>query len=209
MIVFFIVNLKDYDNNPINKERRTPLRTSREDAMENRNRVVETASRLFREHGYDGIGIAALMKAAGLTNGAFYKQFSSKDGLIAEATSHALSENLAHWHRSIGDNTGASPSEAVSSWYLSDAHATARATGCAFAALGGDAPRQGKEVRQAFDQGLRATVSLLSETGPDAGLDQQEDALRQIALMVGALVLSRAAEDPDLKSALLKAAHKL
>ncbi|QDG77575.1 TetR/AcrR family transcriptional regulator [Labrenzia sp. PHM005] len=182
------------------------MRVSREDAQENRQRVVETASRLFREHGYDGIGIAGLMKASGLTNGAFYKQFASKDALIAEATAHALSENLDRWRNSIQSTPNSAPGESVAKWYLTKTHEEKRATGCTFAALGGDAPRQGKEVRQAFDKGLRETLTLLDEEAGGKESASSKAALRQLSLMVGALVLSRAAEDPDLKTAFLEAA---
>ncbi|MDJ0933481.1 TetR/AcrR family transcriptional regulator [Breoghania sp.] len=75
------------------------MRKSRQGAAENREKVVTTASKMFREEGYDGVGIAALMKVAGLTNGAFYKQFDSKEALIAEATGHALEENVRAWEK--------------------------------------------------------------------------------------------------------------
>ncbi|WP_428525502.1 TetR/AcrR family transcriptional regulator [Roseibium sp.] len=184
------------------------MRVSREDARENRARVVETASQLFRQHGFDGIGIAGLMKAAGLTNGAFYKQFASKDALMAEATAHALTENLDHWRRSIAEDTSGSSKDAVTRWYLSEPHENARGTGCAYAALAGDAPRQTKEVREAFDAALRETAALVSGKDETTPLSDQEDALRFISQIVGALVLARATEDPDLKAALLKAAGK-
>ncbi len=184
------------------------MRVSRENARENRARVVETASELFRQHGFDGIGIAALMKASGLTNGAFYKQFASKDALMAEATAHALAENLDHWRRSIAEDISGSPKDAVARWYLSETHENARGTGCAYAALAGDAPRQTKELREAFDEALRETAALVSGKDETSPLSEQKDALRFISQMVGAVVLARATEDPELKTALLNAAGK-
>ncbi len=182
------------------------MRVSREDARENRERVVEKASHLFREHGYDGIGIASLMKSAGLTNGAFYKQFSSKDALITEATAHAITENLGAWRKSIGAAGEGNPAKAVASWYLSDDHAKDRASGCALAALGGDVPRQNPEVRQAVDQGLREMVNLLSGEQAEVNQETRKAALQKISTMVGAVLLSRAVDDADLKEEILQAA---
>lgn len=182
------------------------MRVSRQDAEENRSRVVEQASHLFREHGFDGIGIAALMKSAGLTNGAFYKQFASKDALIAEATKHAFSENLEAWRTSIAAARNDTPAQTVANWYLSEQHAEDRAAGCTLAALGGDAPRQSPEVRKAFDEGLREMAQLLSFENEDKDSDQHQEALRQLSTLVGALVLSRAVEDPELKNAILSSA---
>ncbi|EEE45740.2 Transcriptional regulator [Roseibium alexandrii DFL-11] len=207
MFVFFIVNKKIMTIiNVVHGD--IQMRVSREDARENRARVVETASQLFRQHGFDGIGIAGLMKASGLTNGAFYKQFASKDALMAEATSHALAENLDHWRRSVAEDASGSPEDTIAHWYLSETHESVRGTGCAYAALAGDAPRQTKEVREAFDEALRETAALVSGKDETTPLSEQEDAFRFISQMVGALVLARATEDPDLKAALLNAARK-
>src|SRR3546814_1848579 len=84
------------------------MRVSREQAAENRSRVVEVAGRLFRERGFDGIGVADLMKAAGLTHGGFYGQFSSKDQLAVEATERALEGNAVIWRRRASGAEGRS-----------------------------------------------------------------------------------------------------
>ena len=76
------------------------MRVSREQAVQNRERIVEAAAQLFRERGFDGIGVADLMKEAGLTHGGFYGHFSSKEELIAEASAHALAGSLAVWRSS-------------------------------------------------------------------------------------------------------------
>ena len=77
------------------------MKVSREQAAQNRERIVEAAARLFRERGFEGIGVADLMKEAGLTHGGFYGHFSSKDDLIAEASEHALAESLAVWSEAV------------------------------------------------------------------------------------------------------------
>src|SRR5436853_3330270 len=78
-------------------KRRLLMRVSRVQAEENRQTVIDVASRLFREHGFDGIGLKDLMEAAGLTQGAFYKQFASKDDLAAQASRRALESASRRW----------------------------------------------------------------------------------------------------------------
>jgi TetR/AcrR family transcriptional repressor of nem operon len=181
------------------------MRVSREVAEQNRKSVVDTASRLFRENGYDGIGVAALMKAAGLTHGGFYKQFEDKAALAAEATEAALNEDRGKWAGVIASSGGAgagSPAAALADWYLSPQHAGMRAEGCAFAALASEAPRQPAPVRAAFTRAIEESAALL--TTPDTPSDE---ALRQLSAMVGALVLARATDDPGLADDILSAAR--
>ena len=89
------------------------MKVSREQAAQNRDRVVEGAARLFRERGFEGVGVADLMKKAGLTHGGFYGHFSSKEDLIAEASARALTRSLALWsevaERASGDRCPRSP----------------------------------------------------------------------------------------------------
>ncbi|MAZ18612.1 MAG: TetR family transcriptional regulator [Ahrensia sp.] len=177
------------------------MRVSREVAEENRKRVVETAGRLFRQHGYDGIGVATLMKAAGLTQGGFYKQFEDKSALAAEATEAALAENRKMWEDVIAASDAA-PGEAIASWYLSPSHVDTTAEGCCFAALAAEAPRQGEKVQSIFREALEASLQLL--TGPDR---DREEAMRQLSTMVGALVLARAAGPDALAKEFLDAAR--
>lgn len=176
------------------------MRVSRETAEKNRRTVVETASRLFRDNGYDGIGVAALMKAAGMTHGGFYKQFADKEALAAEATEVALADNRAKWEEIIAASDRA-PVDALADWYLSPGHIEARAEGCCFAALAAEAPRHGEGVQSAFKDALDASVDMLA-----VGQTGRDEVLRRIATMVGALVLARAVDDADLAEALLGAA---
>ncbi|GGE36802.1 TetR family transcriptional regulator [Primorskyibacter flagellatus] len=179
------------------------MRVSREVAEQNRKSVVDTASRLFRENGYDGIGVAALMKAAGLTHGGFYKQFEDKAALAAEATEAALAGNREKWSGVIataGQGKDITPAAALAAWYLSPQHAGMRAEGCAFAALASEAPRQPAPVRAAFTSAIEESVALL--TAPDTPRDE---ALRHLSAMVGALVLARATDDPGLADDILSA----
>ncbi|MDK3016486.1 TetR/AcrR family transcriptional regulator [Pseudodonghicola flavimaris] len=178
---------------------------SRQDAARNRDRVITTASRMFREDGYDGVGIAALMQAAGLTNGAFYKQFESKEALIAEATAHALSRNAEAW-KAVLDSAGGDPLEAIAQWYLSAPHVQHRGLGCTFATLAAEAPRHDPPLRQVFDTGLRTAIRQIVAAGqnPDDP-DREAKAIRLLSRLVGALTLARATSDPELAARILSA----
>lgn len=176
------------------------MRVSREVAEKNREEVVKQAGQLFRENGYDGIGIAGLMKAAGMTHGGFYKQFANKEALAVEATEAVLAENRDAWadvlKRAEGD-----PLEALAQWYLSEPHLHARAKGCGMAALASEAPRHGTGLQQAFAAGLEASLALFGGADEDA-------TLRRLSTMVGALILARATEGHPIAGRILDSARR-
>ena len=167
------------------------MKITKAQAEANRAHVVETASRLFRERGFDGVGVADLMAAAGFTHGGFYKQFGSKADLMAEATACGIAQTQA-----LAE--GAEVSEFVRH-YLSREHRDGRATGCTMAALSGDAARQPEPVRVAFEEGLESLLALLSQKGlpsdPADAAQARARILDVLAHAVGALVLSRACPD--------------
>ncbi len=137
------------------------MRVSREQAAENRKRVIETASRLFRENGFDGIGLKDLMAGAGLTQGGFYKQFASKDELVAVATRRALESVSERWSKAAAARPDDSL-RAVCEFYLSRGHSAERADGCPIVALGSDAARQGPEVKAAFEAGMLGHLAMVT-----------------------------------------------
>src|ERR1041384_1774570 len=122
------------------------MRVSRAQAAENRETVINVASRLFREHVFDGIGLKDLMEGAGLTQGGFYKQFESKEDLAAQASKRALESASLRWSSAIAENPE-DPLGAVIAFYLSTEHREERMDGCPVVALGSDAARQGNEVK--------------------------------------------------------------
>ncbi len=130
------------------------MKITKAQAQANREHVVETASKLFRERGYDGVGVADLMAAAGFTHGGFYKQFRSKADLMAESAECGIAQTVAL-------SAGADAPEFVR-YYLSREHRDARATGCTMAALGGDAARQPEAVRATFAAGIESLLAVLS-----------------------------------------------
>jgi len=184
------------------------MKVSREQAALNRERVVEVAAKLFREKGFDGIGVADLMKGAGLTHGGFYGQFGSKEDLLVEACGKALEGSLAGWSRLAVGTPREQLGKIVGS-YLSPAHRANPGKGCSMTTLAADAPRVGPAVRQTLTQGARAQIGMLTELhgklDPDAAPDEQRRrAIAAYAGMVGAMMLARAVEDEALSDEILE-----
>jgi len=178
---------------------------SRVQAEENRETVINVASRLFREHGFDGIGLKDLMKGAGLTQGAFYKQFTSKDHLAALASRRAMEGATRRWSRAAAESSD--PLEAIIEFYLSSGHRGEKADGCPLVALGADAARQSKDVRQPFEGGIRAHFEVLDELMHETGRSNPSSkAIAILSLMVGAVTMSRLIEDENLSQNVLDTA---
>lgn len=181
------------------------MRVSRAQAEANRETVINVASQLFREHGFDGIGLKDLMKGAGLTQGGFYKQFESKDDLAALASRRAMEAAMQRW--SSVATTGSNPLESVLDLYLSEGHRGEKADGCPLVALGSDAARQSPEVREQFQDGIKAHLQLLKDLmPPSAESDAATRAMTALSQMVGAVFLSRVVTDEKLSAALLETA---
>jgi TetR/AcrR family transcriptional repressor of nem operon len=160
-------------------------------SLANRAHIVETASELFRERGYDGVGVAELMATAGFTHGGFYKHFGSKADLMAEAAEHSLSQSLA--------STRDLDVEGFINVYVSKEHRDGRGTGCTMAALCGDAARQSGELKATFASGIENTLAALEEKY-QAGLTAPQEGVRAkmidlLAHAIGAVILSRACPD--------------
>lgn len=163
------------------------MKITKAQSQENRARIVEMASALFRERGYDGVSVADLMLAAGLTHGGFYKHFESKAELMAEATAHGL-ESKMH------DYQGVDMPGFVNS-YLSREHRDGRGDGCTLAALSGDAARQPPAVQATFESGISTMLAAIERGAMAAGATPaaaRAQAIGLFAQMVGAVVLSRA-----------------
>src|SRR5262252_1734164 len=179
------------------------MRVTREQAAANRERVLDAASTLFRKHGFDGVGVADIMKAAGLTHGGFYGQFASKEDLAAEACAHSRTDPWAAWLDAPPDQRLAG----IVRNYLTPRHRDNRTTGCLFAALGSDVGRQPRSVRRAFTERVRAKIDLLRGVVPGRSAAARRDkAIATLAGLVGALILARAVDDPALSDDILEAA---
>jgi TetR/AcrR family transcriptional regulator, transcriptional repressor for nem operon len=177
------------------------MRVSQAKAAENRDRIVAEAARLFGERGIDGVGIDAIMQAAGLTHGGFYRHFGSKEDLVAAAVDRRLSQSA-----SLGD-VPAELKPYLDS-YLSARHRDDPGGGCAMAALGCDVARGGDEVRRRFTEAVAAQVDRFRGwLGDRRGERSRDRALLAVSAMVGAMVLARAVDDPALSEDLLAAAR--
>jgi TetR/AcrR family transcriptional regulator, transcriptional repressor for nem operon len=171
------------------------VKVSSDQRAENRQRILEAASRLFREHGPDGVNVADITKAAGLTHGGFYGHFTSKDALLAEAVEHALVSQAEVLVKAGGH---AELSRFVDG-YLSRAHVDNRGGGCAVAALGSDIPRQNPDVQAAFAKGLARLIDAAA--GPSGCNESRTAAICALAQAIGTVVMARAVEDVDAKLA--------
>lgn len=166
-------------------------------------RIVTVAAQAIRRNGYDGTGVADLMKQAGLTHGAFYAHFSSREAMLAEAADCAFSQSAAALAKLAA---GAPPEKALAALlgaYLSKAHQEQVATGCPLAALGSETARQMPEVRRAATRHVKEVIDLVARLSPDWGQPEaHERALVTVSTMVGALLLARAVDDPALSESL-------
>src|SRR5688572_11316380 len=130
------------------------MRITKEKKQENHDRIVAIASEMFRERGFDGVGVADLMERAGLTHGGFYNHFASKEALIAEASAKGFGDTAARYAEFDA-------ADAIDA-YVSRAHRDARGQGCPAAALSGEAARLPDETRSVFGDGIAGLVDGLA-----------------------------------------------
>src|ERR1700722_16964423 len=184
------------------------MRVSREKAAESRERIIDAAGALFRTKGFDGIGVADIMKAADLTHGGFYGHFASKDDLVAQASQRAMARAAVNWGTVVAGALD-KPYAALLKHYLSPRHRDDPGKGCAFAALGNDAARSGKIVRKAFAEGLAPLIDILAQSIPGKSkAARRRKAVAAMATLVGALTMARAVEGTPLSDEMLEAAHR-
>lgn len=171
------------------------MKVSREQMAENRIRILDVASRLFREKGFDAVTVSEVMKAAGLTHGGFYGHFTSKDDLVAQALVNTFSASA--------DDT-----RDISTYldqYLTPRHRDNPGNGCPIASLSGESRHQGTAARTAITEGLQMQIARMSQTEDGETLPEQRRAvIGSWAAMVGAMILSRAIVDPTLSDEVLR-----
>ena len=154
-------------------------------------RIVKEASRLFRERGFENVSVGEVMKAAGLTHGAFYAHFGSKEELQAAAVAYGQKVSLDRMHRSNSKKS----KETDADRYLSRWHRDNPGDGCTMAALAQEVARSTPELKTAFEQGLE---NILSADGGG-----RKEAIFRTAAMIGGVVLARAVQDPGLSNEIL------
>ena len=189
------------------RNRMTNARAAAKDATH--ERIVSVAARAIRRSGYDGTGVADIMKEAGLTHGAFYAHFASREAMLAEAAGRACAESAAAAADVVAS---VPPGKALASLlgaYLSREHLEHFDIGCPLAALGSETSRQVPEVRRVTTRHIKEMIDLVARQAPDWGQPgAHQRALVTVATMVGALLLARAVDDPGLSDGLREAALK-
>jgi TetR/AcrR family transcriptional repressor of nem operon len=176
------------------------MKVSREQKAENRRKILDAAARLFRERGIDAVGVDAVMAAAGLTHGAFYGHFSSKEDLVTHAFVHAMAQSDNSW-READD-----PTAMLAELYLAAEHCKHPGDGCALASLSAEVGRHGTAVQRALATGLNERVEALTALlgrGPEKR--RRQTALATWSALVGAMILARAVDDPRLRDEILDA----
>jgi len=181
------------------------VRVSRDQARQNRQRVVATSSALFREKGVDGVGISDLMSEAGLTHGGFYKQFGSKAELVEEACALALDDTMAFWDGYL--EGAADPRARFIRAYLSQQQRDRVSEGCLLPALAGEARRETPAIRSVFTRAIHAYADRLDQPVDARTAQSRAEALSTLSEMVGAILLARVTDDPQLSNEILKAAR--
>lgn len=189
----------------IMRNSKTSARTAAKDATH--ERIVSVAARAIRRSGYGGTGVADIMKEAGLTHGAFYAHFASREAMLAEAAGKACAESAAAAAEVAAGASSGRALESMLSAYLSRQHVEQAEVGCPLAALGSETSRQAPEVRRVATRHIKEMIDLVARQSSDWGQPgAHERALVTIATMVGALMLARAVDDPGLSDGLREAA---
>ena len=186
---------------------KTNARAAAKDATH--DRIVTVAARAIRRSGYEGTGVADIMKEAGLTHGAFYSHFTSREAMLAEAAGKACAESAAAAAEVVAAVPSGTALEAMLAAYLSREHVEQVETGCPLAALGSETSRQAPDVRRVVTRHIKAMIDLVARESPDWGqYGAHERALVTLSTMVGALLLARAVDEPVLSDSLREAALK-
>ena len=177
---------------------------------QSRERILRAAARAIRKRGYEGVGVADVMKEAGLTHGGFYAHFESRDALLAAAVDQEGVESTEHLTRAIAAAKPGQELTALVDAYLSDGHVAAPEQGCAVAAAGSEVPRQEAQVRRAASRRIKDFIGLIERQFPEWGKSAAHDkAMGIAATLVGSVVLARAVDDPQLSKRIRKAAREL
>lgn len=189
------------------------MKVSKEQVAQNREALIGAASRLFRERGIDGVGVAEICKLAGLTHGALYAQFPSKEALAAEALAEGTARNNGRLAAGP-EPEGREPTLTDHlDFYLSSWHRDNLAGGCAMAASASEIARQPVDVSVAFTDGFKEMVDIIARTLPPGGAasDRHERALAITAAMVGGVAAARATAkaNPALSDDILVAVRRL
>ncbi|KYG18913.1 TetR family transcriptional regulator [Bradyrhizobium sp. AT1] len=182
------------------------MRYSREHKQETHDRIVKKASVRLREKGAHGIGVADLMKEAGLTHGGFYAHFDSREALVMEAFAYAMDRSMDHWRKLTDEAAPEKRLALVAESYLSTLHRDNPGTGCSIPALGAEIARESPKARKAFAGKLDEMIEQLADYIPNLPRKAaRKQAVATLATMAGTMLLARIAGSSELSDEVLKA----
>jgi TetR/AcrR family transcriptional repressor of nem operon len=182
------------------------MRYSREHKQETHDRIVKKASVRLREKGAHGIGVADLMKEAGLTHGGFYAHFDSREALVIEAFIYAMDRSMEHWRKITDEVAPEKRLALVAEAYLSALHRDNPGHGCSIPALGAEIARESPKTRKAFAGKLDEMVEMMADCIPNLPRKAaRKQAISTLATMAGTMLLARIAGAGELSDEVLKA----
>ena len=182
------------------------MRYSKEHKFETHARIVKNASVRLREKGAHGIGVADLMKDAGLTHGGFYAHFDSREALVVEAFTYAMDRSTEHWRKRAEQIAPDKRLAAIVESYLTTLHRDNPGRGCAVPALAVEVARESSKTRRAFSAKLEQMIDTIADQV--LGVPRKEARKRAIATlstMMGSMVLARVAGNSDFSGEILAA----
>jgi TetR/AcrR family transcriptional repressor of nem operon len=182
------------------------MRYSPEHKQETHDRIVKKASVRLREKGAHGIGVADLMKEAGLTHGGFYAHFDSREALVIEAFGYAMDRSMEHWRKLTGEAAPEKRLALVAESYLSTLHRDNPGHGCSIPALGAEIARESPKTRKAFAGKLDQMIEMMTDYIPNMPRKAaRKQAIATLATMAGTMLLARIAGSNELSDEVLKA----
>lgn len=185
------------------------MRYSKEHKQETRARIVRKASVRLREKGAHGVGVADLMKEAGLTHGGFYAHFDSREALLIEAFAYAMDRSMAYWRKTTAETPADKRLATIVDSYLTTLHRDDPGRGCAVPALAAEIVRESPKARKAFAAKLEQMIDLIADQIPDLPRKAaRKQAAATLATMMGTLVLSRIAGSGEFSEEILAAGRE-
>jgi TetR/AcrR family transcriptional regulator, transcriptional repressor for nem operon len=182
------------------------MRYSSEHKQETHDRIVRKASVRLREKGAHGVGVADLMKEAGLTHGGFYAHFDSREALVIEAFAYAMDRSMEHWRKMTGEVAPEKRLALIAESYLSALHRDDPGHGCSIPTLGAEIARESPKTRKAFAGKLDEMIEMMADFIPNMPRKAaRKQAIATLATMAGTMLLARIAGSSELSDEVLKA----
>lgn len=184
------------------------MRYSMQHKKQTRERILEAASQLFRERGFNGVGVDAVMAEAGLTAGAFYAHFDSKEALLSETFASTLEARTQALRAKLKGQDGMEWLRTLINSYLSRTHREMIAEGCPLPAMTSDIARSSQSTREGYERHLRQYISEIESKMPESSTPKRDRALALVAHLLGGVMLARAVCDENISNEILKASRR-